>query len=368
LKEETGNRIILFSFVLTIFVIWLHAGECLISSIPGQIAVPGFFILSGFLFFRGIGSKNSARPAEAEPESGKNGFLPVWMKEKLKRRVRTLLIPYLLWNFLYFVIYLICGKAELKEIFSAVFLYRCNPVFWYLQQLILITLITPILYLVMKKRTPAVIWLILIFALAVLYGRIHSVIDIRFINEDALFYYSLGAFLSLHIYKEANNFGENGTETSEIPETEAARAETSGGKGTLRIFFTEWKNVLITAGVLLVFDLMTYILPDAVKNIGVIGLRTSGALLVWLMIGKLPEVKIYPWMKLTFFIYATHYMVIRLVWALETAMGLNGSAFANAVTYLIMPAVCTAAAYGLHIIMKKFTPKLLGILTGGRGI
>lgn len=388
MKEKTGNRIILFSFALTVFVIWLHAGECLISSIPGQIAVPGFFILSGFLFFRGIISEDGAQKAAVGSEGGKNGFLPVRMKEKLKRRVRTLLIPYLLWNFLYFVIYLICGKAEPKEFFSAVFLYSCNPVFWYLQQLILIKLIAPLLYFIMKKRIPAVIWLAFIFILAVLYDRIHSVVDIRFINEDALFYYSLGAFLSLHIRKEAENSEETGIPevkmpAPEIPETGSApaetpgmgtsltetdAAETSGEKRPLRTFFAEWKNVLITAGILLVFDLLSCILPDVIKNIGVIGLRTSGVLLVWLMIGKLPEVKIFPWMRITFFIYATHYMVIRLVWALETAMGLNGSAFANAVTYLIMPAVCTAAAYGLYILMKKLTPKLLEILTGGRGI
>jgi len=421
LKEESRNRIILFSFVLTVFVIWLHAGESLISSIPGQIAVPGFFILSGFLFFRGVsggqpdsdpgeaadtgaekkesvppesvmeeaagtetekkgsvqpgtGQKADGRPGSGQEENSqsengqgdrgssgketKEGFLPLWMRAKLKRRVHTLLIPYLLWNFLYFLIYLVFGKAELSEIFSAVFLYSCNPVFWYLQQLILITLVTPFLYPVLKRKTAAVIWLILIFAAAVLYGQIHAVINVTLINEDALFYYSLGAFLSLYIYKEETDAAKNAAKDA-VKDAAKDAAEKNNRFG--------WEDVFSCAVGFAAPFLLGSILPEELNNLEVILTRTAGALFTWFLIERIPRVKIYPWMKITFFIYATHYMVIRLVWAAETALGLNGSASANIVTYLMMPAFCVAAAYGIYLLMKKFTPKFLAVLTGNRG-
>lgn len=358
MKEQTGNRIILFSFVLTVFVIWLHAGESLISSIPGQIAVPGFFILSGFLFFRipsgtfpdqpaGDVSSEAAKTestgdVSSEATKTESGFFPGWMRTKLLRRLRTLLIPYLTWNTIYFLIYLAVGKASIGELPQAVFHYSCNPVFWYLFQLNLITAVTPLLYQLMKRKWTAILWLAVIFTAAVFYSEIHAVIPFSFINEDALFYYSAGAFLSMYVAK---------------PGGEESRRLTGISAGAC-------------AGLLLLFTGLQYFVPDAVCNAAVIGQRLAGALLVWFLTGLVKRdgsVRVFPWMKITFFIYATHYMVIRAVWAAEIALGLNGNEFANIVTYLIMPAVCTAAAYGLYILMKKTMPKVLGFLTGNRG-
>lgn len=347
MREETGNRIILFSFVLTVFVIWLHAGESLISSIPGQIAVPGFFILSGFLFFR------NAREEGAEA----SGFFPAWMGRKLLRRIRTLLVPYLVWNTVYYGIYLIAGKATLAEFPRAVLLYSCNPVFWYLFQLNLITAVTPLLYGIMKKKQTAVLWLAVIFTAAVFYGTIHAAIPVSFINEDALFYYSAGAFLSMHVA------GRSGPETEKTAGGEPERRSCAETEKLIRI------SAGACAGLLLLFTAMQRFLPGAFRNAGVIGQRLSGALLVWFLTGLIPagKLRIRPWMRITFFIYATHYMVIRAAWAAETALGLNGSAAANIATYLLMPAVCVAVAYGIYILMKKTMPKVLRVLTGGRG-
>lgn len=371
------RRVTVYSFVLTCFVIWLHAGESLLTGIPGQIAVPGFFIMSGYLFFRNI-PHDAPKDVPAVPEessgvravpcsvpspgavrptakcarvwhdsqstrTGDNTAFPVIFR-KLRSRVRTLLVPYLLWNTIYFLIYLVFGKADLSEASRAVFLYSCNPVFWYLWQLLLITALTPLLYLLLRRKVPGVLFLSAVFVLAVLNGSL----PVHYCNEDALFYYSLGAFSALCCHGAV-----------EKPQDDYGRKLLSRQfAGTLAVF--------LLSGILETALSMPYRLAGTVLQ------RASGAALIWFLIegagqylpgddGSLPS-----FMELTFFIYATHYMTIRAVWTLEGALRLGESAAANIITYLLMPAFCIAAACGLHRVLRKFAPRVLLILTGGR--
>lgn len=314
--SSLNNRITSYGFILTVFVIWLHAGESLISSIPGQIAVPGFFLLSGFLFFRGFDGKASCGEV---------------FKRKLLSRAKTLLVPYLLWNLIYFLIYFAFGKAELSDLPEAVLHYGCNPVFWYLFQLMLITLLTPLMYVCIRTRAGAVIWLLAVFSAAVFYARI----SVHYCNEDALFYYSAGAWLSVR--------------GADITEKKISR-------------------LIITAVLFAVTWFLRGILPVSCINISEIGWRLFGAVFLWGLLGYADTGKICrcPAVHISFFVYATHYLVIRAVWAVEGLMGWNSSAAAGIATYLFMPLICISAAYVLYIVMRRFMPRVLSALTGGR--
>lgn len=314
------KRVTIYSFVLTVFVIWLHAGESLVSSIPGQIAVPGFFIMSGYLFFRNIDVQKDPVSVTAE---------------KIRRRGKTLLLPYLLWNAIYFVIYLLAGKAEISEAFGAVFLYRCNPVFWYLYQLILVTLLTPALFFVLRKKETGILFLSVIFLLATVCGKL----PFHYCNEDALFYYSFGAFAAVF-----------GKETAE---------KTEGSGKTAAVFFM----------IFLFFTAAERFVPVSVRNAGTVGWRAAGAAGLWFLFAALLKEEMTlpkPWMEHGFFIYATHYMVIRAVWGLLSVLCPDTSAAVNIAVYLAMPAVCTLAAAVLTHLMKKVAPGFLSVLTGGR--
>ena len=102
------NKITWFSFVFSLLVIWVHSynAELYLGKSPemeivyrlehrigdglGQIAVPGFFMISGYLFYRDF----------------------TWSRlgEKWNRRIRSVLLPYILWNFLYYMGYVIGSR------------------------------------------------------------------------------------------------------------------------------------------------------------------------------------------------------------------------------------------------------------------
>ena len=171
--------------------------EYFFSEFLGQAAVPGFFFLSGFLFLKGLHSRND------------------WLRKE-KSRVFSYLLPYLIWNTMMTLLYLSFGKAgwSLKTVAEGIFLYRFNPVFWYFYQLILLSFCFPFMaifvlfirkgearkehrekslrYLIHNEyRAQSVRYLVLLFPLFFLF-LIYFRLDIPFLNEDAAFYYSLG--------------------------------------------------------------------------------------------------------------------------------------------------------------------------------
>ena len=156
-----------FQFCCCVMVIWNHSGNAelflgrLEQSHPLmhlqygifpaiiRVSIPCFFMVSGYQFFRGF---------TMEKLSGK------W-----RRRVKTLLIPYLVWNLLYYFGYLIANQAEflrdivnkpdirlsLEQMAEAAVFYRYNPVFWFMYQLILLVALAPLLlYLVIRFSCP----------------------------------------------------------------------------------------------------------------------------------------------------------------------------------------------------------------------
>ena len=99
------KKITWFTFAFSLFVVWVHsynaelflgrteAGvrvdrfEHFIGESVGQIAVPGFFMISAYLFYRNFGWGS--------------------LKRKWVSRFHSILIPYLLWNTIYYLGYVI---------------------------------------------------------------------------------------------------------------------------------------------------------------------------------------------------------------------------------------------------------------------
>lgn len=332
------DRIRIFSFVLTVLVIWIHAVEpgfaweghaagsgslyrilqSLLGSYLGQVAVPGFFCMSGYLFFR-------------------NGVPP--FSAKLKSRARTLLIPYVLWNIVYYIIYMIAGRAEpgARQLADAVLNYRFNPVFWYLKELIIITVLTPLIYIFIKNKKAALFSAASVFAAACVYDRL----PFHLVNEDALFYYMTGAALALH---------------AGWSETDKRSMKALFGMGITGFLLCDLLNGSETAWIMIAGAIMKRIC-------GVLGLFAA----VSLASDRMPHTGM-PWyMKYNFFVYAVHYLEIRLFRsALYCAFSGSVPDIAAALLYAVMPVLCIALSGALGGAAKRIVPGVYYIFTGGR--
>lgn len=176
---------------------WAEDVMYLFSNVIGRFSVPMFFIISGFLFFRsGIFAKS------------------IYIA-KLRSRVNTLLIPYLLWNvvgFFYFVIKhypplctMFHGIAEIDISFmnflKAFWEFRFEglgevksmPIdfpLWYIRDLMVVVLFSPLIYKLVKNG---------IVLVAVL-GFLWFVFDIELIGIEVtgVFFFSLGAYFAVN--------------------------------------------------------------------------------------------------------------------------------------------------------------------------
>lgn len=328
------------SFFSTSFLIKI---EFFFSEFLGQVAVPGFFFLSGFLFFRGL-------------DDAKN-----WGR-KVKSRVFSYVLPYLLWNSAMTLLYLSFGKAEwsMKSLWEGIFLYRFNPVFWYFYQLILLSFCLPfmaILVILIRGNTAinragtesAMSPLFLCFPLLFLL-LVYFQVDVPFLNEDAAFYYFLGGSLAL---------------------------------------LWDGRKLFLPSFPLLVFALFCYaqtLLPHA---IGILLLATVfyrlGMALFFLSLFMKKEGGILPMKRgksilqtlsdMSFYIYASHYLFLRLWFFLQGFLETRTAAFTGDAGrdafklffYLLSPVYCLFLAYFTGKGMKGLSPGLWKLLNGGRG-
>lgn len=181
------------------------------SHVLTHVAVPMFFFISGYLFFYGFQKWN-------------------WQKyvEKLKRRIRTLLLPYLSWNTIQALIivgimlltYFVLGKSsdriitwfeEIGGLFgiywsdqsSAVVtenilgwsVHKSYPLLipmWFIRDLMVTVLLTPLIWWLLKK-VPYLTFLIITFLYITGAGT-----PVPGLSFSALFFFAVGGAFSLN--------------------------------------------------------------------------------------------------------------------------------------------------------------------------
>lgn len=370
--------------------------EYFFSEFLGQAAVPGFFFLSGFLFLKGLHSRND------------------WLRKE-KSRVFSYLLPYLIWNTMMTLLYLSFGKAgwNLKTVAEGIFLYRFNPVFWYFYQLILLSFCFPfmaIFVLFIRKeetrkeyREKSLRYLILLFPLFFLF-LIYRQLDIPFLNEDAAFYYSLGGAVAFLWERRQCKVQ---SESARVQSTVPSRAMPGVQFGVSPVAMHGVPTLPLFA--LSLFFFIQTLLPHAIGIllITTVLYRISMALfLLFLFLFlfrkmdcKRVEVRfdtrkeearkigrahgilsvLEGLSKMNFYIYAVHYIFLRLWFFLQNVMyasmeknptGFSGSGKEEAVKllfYLLSPAYCLFLAYLTGKGLKKLSPRLWKALNGGRG-
>lgn len=385
-----------YTFLLSILVIFVHSThfapadleavprtaffstsflekiEFLFSSFLGETAVPGFFFLSGLLFFHKLYSS------------------AVWFR-KLRSRLFSYLLPYLLWNSGMTGLYLAFGRAPFRpeSILEGIFLYRYNPVFWYFYQLILLTYAFPfmalfVLFLQRKKnaRKPLLSFLFPCFFLLLVYFRI----DIPFLNEDAGFYYTFGGAVGVLL----NCRSEGEKEERREEEKREEKGMRHGGKQEAKRsdFGCSGKRLAWLSATLLLFALFSYGNTLAPHRIGVILLSTvlyrlgmalfllTLTMLLGILRGSCVQRR--EGSGMTFFLYASHYLFLRPWFFMQNGIfralekgppNQAGDPLVDGgklLFYLLSPLYCLFLAYLVSRVVKRLSPKLWKALNGGR--
>ena len=377
--------------------------EHLLSNALGQMAVPGFFLISGYLFFRTL-----------------HGFRDIG--RKWQERVWSLLVPYGAWNTLWYLAYVLSGRERfsLDALTLAAANYRCNPTFWYMYQLMLLTLLAPLFYLLLRNA------FVMLLSLLLLAAAIGAGVPLPMVNADALIYYGVGALFACHgrgLFEGAAadaasarkrrpcvaKAAEEGVEILVLPAAASARTQRDQLERGCRIagiglLLLAWLLQILTPAKLMSFVLYDgsgiarMSMPAYLMSGGplacwigkglqqfplfVLSLSGSGAqalvaitrrlllvLGVWFVLpgDRLPEAR--PYMKNSFFLYAVHYPIARAQYYMIQYLGIPYEGWGEVVRlalYLLTPVVAVATAYGLKCVLKRYLPLQWNILSGGR--
>ena len=156
-----------------------------------RFAVPLYFILSGIAFFKGYDNSKYVG--------------------KIKSRVFTLVIPYLLWNTIWMLFNIVCSYTFLsqyfvgREVFSitlinvlkGIFFYGCNLPFWFVFNLIVFSAAAPLVYLVVRNKY---VGIAAIVALTVLANFDIGLPVVVFHASTSIVYYLIGALIGQHYF------------------------------------------------------------------------------------------------------------------------------------------------------------------------
>ncbi|MGI6219266.1 MAG: acyltransferase family protein [Bacteroidaceae bacterium] len=166
-----------------------------------RIAVPLFFFMSGFLFFY------------------KRDFNRTVYAEKLRKRARTLLVPYLLWNALFILFFWTaqglfpqmftgsaaiirdCSPTELALLFwgTTTYIYPIDYPLWFVRDLMVVMLLSPIVFLLLSRGKQAGLCLLGLLFLVSSSENWNTPLHFPIgFSTTALFFFSFGAYYSIH--------------------------------------------------------------------------------------------------------------------------------------------------------------------------
>ena len=328
--------------------------KILLSGSFAAIAVPAFFLISGFLFFNKI----------------EHFDLSVY-KSKLSSRLRTLLVPYILWPvfvvpcaILIIIAQIHLGKLPSETIHNylssidlncffwdhqrqyteQVNLFNMHALktkpflgtFWFIRDLILMVLLSPLVYVFVKKVKGIGIALLTVLFLLRLWPEIS-------LTLSAVYFFALGAFLSIngrHIYTSNKATRVFLYAISSV--SLCAIVATSN----ISPFWSYQLEPLYTISGTLAFINITYYIKER----------------RW----KIPNHPILS--DSSFFVYAFHHdIALPLGFFISKGIFMGcEEPFIKTIEYIITPCIIYGICIMAYMIMKRFMPKLLNVLTGSR--
>lgn len=331
---------------------WFFFIVIFISEVWGHISVPLFFIISGFLFFY-----------------HKSFDRNIYQKQ-IRSRIKTLLIPYLLWNLIAIVFKLKCflpvissfyRPLEIQISFTRIFntffcnsntngilispyvslsgLYPINTPLWFVRDLMVMVILSPIIYYVIKKAGQ---WFILAVGLAWFFSSIilpegNSFWEYIEMLLTATFFFSWGAFYSINHDSFVRCFRKISYAPLFYFPLAVVDALTKG-----LVFYIHHAGILV--GVVSVVVVVSLLLQSNKVKVNDILANSS------------------------FFIYALHILFIGDVGKLAfTLLHIPGNnPYAMLAFYFCVPIFTILVCLFLYLFLKRYALNVCNILTGGR--
>lgn len=296
----------------------------------GGLSVPVFFFISGLLFFKRVSCL-------ADCFCG------------MKKRVRTLLIPYVLGNLFYVACFLILfilpmsasyvndniiNNISLDNPLESLWYVFVKPAgfhLWFLRDLIAYVGISPLLFWSYRKRP----WMMLI-ALFVLLGGIRSCgITYFYLGGLIAMYYGLEkfqAFISHKVLLTSTGILLLGCVMTIIP----------WGKGIITSPYLQ--QIVYLNGIIAVWGGYNYFVSGQDTKLIKCLLRLS---------------------PYTFFIYLMHEPVFNVIKKV-TLKAVGVSEWSLIILYIVNPFILICLLIGVAIVLQKIVPSAYRVLTGGR--
>lgn len=288
-----------------------------------QIAVPTFFMISGYLFF---------------VTYEKVGYI-----NKIKTKCKSLIIPYLFWNIFGFAFFAFLTYSPITSKYmnqtkvslniSEVIINILNSkytILWYVRNLLIYFIASPILYHTIKRKRYGIILIIVLciynlFVETEYYGLVLW-----------LPMYLMGAYIGVH---QNDRMIEDGIEIEK--------------KWSLFISMLFFCILIITI--------------ISKKHYSCLFLyRFISPIFMWYLLDIIKwNGKISWWKEITFFIYCSHFFVISIFQKLMLII-LGNNSFIALFIYIITPIVVVSALTLCAYILQKYMKLLWKVMIGGR--
>lgn len=313
----------------------------LFSSVFPAIAVPMFFFISGFLFFY--------KPEQFDRQA---------YFQKLRKRARTILLPYLCWNLLILFLHFLAENlfpdlmsGQNKAVSDYTFTdwlwafwntqainpetkesFPINYPFWFIRDLMVVMLFSPVIHVLVKRLK---IFAVLLLGICWFGG---FWVDWVGFSSTAFFFFATGSYFSIH----RKNF------------VDVVKSKTFGFTVAYLVLAfielytqeTSWHSRLHQVNILLGMACAIALCAHFIERGN------------WKVNNFLSES--------SFFIYAYHAMPLAFVIKLLFKVVHPQSEIALSLTYVLCPTITICIGLGFYYLLRKYLPRFTAIITGGR--
>lgn len=348
ITSYNSQKIKVLSFVAIMMVLFIHAVFSEAKDFPASayiqefcafsglsfVANPLFYSISGYLFFLGVSRVRDCYP-------------------KIRKRTRTLLVPYIIWNIIFVLWYVVLGlipgvskfvnsdmtsglinNGPLHALYE-LFIAPAGFQLWYVRDLLIYVMLSPAIYLLVKHLRA--VGLILLFA-AGTYGLLYLPSEVKIWGA---FFFTLGGYIALH---------------SSLEEL----------------------HQKITPSFAYVC-LLLYSLNAIIRPMDIISLKGTdmvvelcGLVAIWRLYDVVVKnedsatiQQLAAWGGYSFFIYLFHEPAFNIIKKIGVKV-LGIHEWSLILLYLVCPFVMCMVAIGVAKILQRYVPKVYSVLVGGR--